>query len=491
MQNPLEALEGAAKTNVQNLVNWAFNGGKRNMDSNQKGKTDGVFKKQPMDVLRRAAYHNVFDSLFVHGCDDFPYVTPDKTLEKVIGKVAFNMFPRKTAFTCAEEASNALLKKVLEQTKFDLKTEPTVKESALMGYCGLRSVWVDDIQKWLLETVQKEYLVIESMPGIPGEIVAIGMEWPVERKEGKATRIYWKKERWTKDLYQVWPEKAQPSEGKPEFKPEEAKEEPNNYGEIPYTIIPHMYDAKLHGVGIVGDSEILFVKSIIRLRHKRHFGHLKFMDPNPIRINHSNPDQPLDMGIAKVIDLQQADPNMPTDLKLLQFAGMPESVKEEIYDNVKALYEAAGLKAPPPEDVFKAGTDVSGVALRIRDKDDADTIETLRDGGYSNILRHLEKILRMGATLGLPEFSLINPENPETWTVAANYPDFFAPTDEEITAKLMNMKMADLPPELAGPAIAALFGYEEKDQIDAITQAQIEKKALQEAAMLDPGPGNN
>lgn len=485
MSNPLESLENAAKTAVRNTMGWAM-GSRRWVDPNQKGKTDTVFAKQPMDVLRRAACNNVFESLFAHSIDSFPYVVPDKTLKKVIGRMAFSMFPRQTVFLCEDEASNNLLVDFIEKTLFDLKTENIVEEAAMMGFCGLRTVWVDELKKWILEVKPKEYLVIEAYPGVPGEVLAIGLEWPVERKENGKTRTYWKKERWTNEEYQVWAEKSETLDGqKPTFKPEEAITEPNNYGEIPYTIVPHIYDAARHGVGIIGEEEILAAKALIRLRHKRHFAHLKYMDPNPVRKNHADPGEPLDLGIGQVIDLQQVDENMPVALELMEFSGIPESVKDEIYDHTKAIYEAAGFKAPPPEEVFKVGSQSSGVALRIRDKDDADTIQTLRDGGYSNVLRHFEKVLRMGARLNLPEYSVINPEDPKTWTVTAIFPDFFAPTDEEIAVKLANMRTAELPADITGPMVAALFGIEDPEQIEAVTE-----KRRQHETAFSPGALN-
>jgi hypothetical protein len=485
MSNPLEPLAQAAKETakgvVRSIVEGSF-GPNTFRGNNQTGKTDNVFQNRPMDVLRRAAYYSVFDTLFLQG-DKFPYINPDKTLKKVIGKLSCYMFPKGTTFKIEDDGANDLLQAIIEQTKFQLKTESIVTEAALMGYCGLRTVYDSYLQRWIYEVKPKEYLVIETMPGIPEEIVAIGMEWPIDRQANGKTKRFWKKERWTVDTYQVWREKPETTEGKPRFKDEDLEfTEPNNYGEIPYSIVPHFYDADFFGVGVVNDEEILTVKSLIRLRHKRHFGHLKYMDPNPVRKNHANPGEPLDMSIGNVIDLTQGDENMPVDLSLLEFAGMPDSVKDEFYDHVKALYEAAGLKAPPKEDVVKAGTDVAGVALRVLEKDDAETIATLRDNGYSQVLRHFEKILRMGKNLNLPEYSGINTEDPEALKITAKFPDFFPPTDADISLKLANMEAANLPADVMAPMVASLFGIEDPVVIQKIQQGIEDKRAALEPA---------
>lgn len=481
-ENPLKQLESAAKGAIRSVVNFAMDG-TNGWGSLQRGKTDSIFGRQPMDVLRRAAFHNVFDTLFLK-LDDFHFVVADKTLQKVIGKLADNVFPRGTVFTHEDKGTNELLLDIIRQTKFDLKSEKIVTESSLMGYCGLRSVYDTLLGRWLLEVKQKEYLIIETVEGVPDEIVALGVEWPVERKEGGRTYIYWKKERWTNETYEFWPEKREGPHGKPKFLPGEATTEPSVYGEIPITLVPHFFDSGCHGTGVVSEDEILTVKNLLRLHHKRHFGHLKYMDPNPVIKNRADKGQPLDMGIGKVIDLENFDEKLPVDIQLLEFAGMPESVKDEFYHHVKALYDAAGLKAPPLEQIEKPGTNNSGVALRLIDKDDAKTIESLRDNGYSQVVRHFEKILRMGANMSLPEYSGITLDNPESWTVTAKFPAFFPPTDEEIGLKLSNMRQAKLPPEIMGPMVAALFGIEDEKATQQIIENLKEQAELEKPTAL-------
>ena len=490
-ENPLKQLETAAKSAVQTVVDWSY-GTRLGTQTNQGGKTDPIFKRQPLDVLRRAAFHNVFETLF-NQVDDFPFVNPDKNLKNVIKKLANNIFPRGTTFRLADKENkpgNDLLLKILKDVKFQLKTETIVNEAALMGYCGIRTVYDEFIDQWIYEVKPKEYLVIETSEGNPEDIIALGLEWPVTRMENGKQKRYWAKERWTNLIYQTWPLKPEGVQGKPKFDPEDAITEDNNYGEIPITLVPHEYDPYCFGKGVVNEEEVMTVKSLIRLHHKRHYGHLKYMDPNPIIKNRSNPGEPVNMAIGVAIDIQAADEKMPVDMTLLEFAGMPDSVKDEFYDHVKDLYGSAGLKAPPKEDLMKTGgVETPGIALRLLGKDDADTIETLRDNGYSQVIRHFEKMLRMGANLGLTEYSAINPENELTWEITAKFPCFFPPTDDEIAIKLANMKAAQLPPEVVGPMIAALFGIDDEETIRQIIN-RLDQKEEEERTVMMAGIGD-
>jgi hypothetical protein len=488
MTNPLENLAAAAKESAKGAirtgVDWAYGPQGRRNNGNS-SKSDPVLGRLPLDTLRRAAFNNVFDTLFQQ-VDDFPYVVPDKTLKNVIKKLGDNVFPKGTVFSLEDKTANALLQDLIRQTKFQLKTENIITEAALMDWCAVRTVYDDLLDRWLLEVKPKEYITIETVPGVPDEITGVSCIWPTRTvKEGSKAVTYWKKERWTDDVYQAWPEQPQRSNEVPKFKPEDAATEDNGYGEIPYTLVPHYFDSDCVGLGVVGPEEILTVKALIRLRHKEHWGHQKYMDPNPVRTNHANPGEPIDMGIGKVIDITQADPNLPADLKLLEFAGMPDSVDKETHDHISGMYAAAGLKPPPLEGNEKAGTNVAiaGVAMRLLDTDDAKTIETLRDNGYSQVPKIFERILRMGANLGRPEFGFVNPEDSETYTVSVKYPDFFPPTDADIAQKLANYEAANLPADIIAPKIAALFGIEDPEAIRKI-QAGIEDKR----AAMEPTP---
>ena len=477
--NPLQQLEEGAKQTVRTINDWAY----QKRPTKQAGLTDPAFERYPLDVLKRAAYNNVFGRLFVQ-TDDFPWVTPIKTLQWVVGTLENNMFPTGTKLSVVDNKTNELLQGLLQSSKFNLRAEKIVSESALMGYSGLRTVWSAEYQKWIFEVKPKEYLVIESAEGLPEQIIAVGLEWPIDRLDAKGRTVrYWAKERWTNETYERWVEKKATAEGKPLFKPDDEKTvEPNTYEEIPITIIPHFWDPDLYGTGVVQEDEVLTVKSLIRLRHKRHFGHLKFMDPAIVRINHVNPEESIDLGIGGKVDIRQSDPEAPTDLKLLEYAGMPESVKDEMYDLMKDLYSAAGLKPPSKEEVDKAMTNDSGVALRLRDRSDAETIKTLRDNGYSEVLRHYEKVLRMGARLNLPDYRMINPDDKEAWSITAKFPDFFPPTPEEVQTQIFTMKAAKLPPELMAPKIAELFGIEDEQHIKMIQESIQAELDMQEAA---------
>ena len=484
MDNPLLQLKTAAQGLVRNVVASSFDSYGYRISRNGCD-TDDVFSKYDMDTLRRCAYRNVFSKLFLTK-DQFPYVTPDTTLKEVINKLKDNVFPTGSRITSEDDTINQLVQKIIAESKFRLKAEEIVEESALMGYCAIRSVFNQSLNRWVLDIKPKEYLVIERVPGTLDEYEAIGMEWPIDR-DGKR---YWQKERWTKAVYQIWPEILEKVDGKkPVFDPEDAVTEPNNYGEIPYTLIPHFYDSHEIGRGIVQEEQVLSVKALIRLRHKRHYGHLKYMDPNPVIKNRRDAGDPIDLSIGKVIDITSQDENMPVDMQLLEFAGMPDSVDGEKLDHVASLYRAAGLKPPPPEDQNPnaAGTSTAGVALRLLDKDDAKTIETLRDNGYSNVIRHFEKLLRMGKNLNISEYASINTEDEDSYRLSANYPDFFPPTDQDVAMKLANMNAAALPIDIKTRMIASLFGIEDEKELAMLKQELEDKKNLEQALLQGGG----
>lgn len=487
MSNPLAGLQTAAKSSIRHTVEWAF-GPDTARKRRYAGMSDPVLDRVPIDTLRRAAFHSVFGTLF-DNADRFPYLVPDKTLKTVIGKLSKNMFPKGTVIKAEADAVEQLLMDIIKHTRLHKKTFKIVQESALMGYSGLRSVYDKELGRWLLEVKPKEYLVVETREGNPEEITAIGMEWPIERPTGPRGQMqrYWQKERWTLTEYQQWPEQRETPMGKPDFsKIAPASTEPNTYGELPITLIPHYSGSGVPGEGVVQEEEILTVKALIRLRHKRHFGHLQYMDPNPVAINRANPGDPIDVGIGNVIDIQSVDESAQADFKLLEYAGMPESVKDEFYDHICALYDAAGLKAPCREEVFKPGTDVAGVALRLLDKDDAEEIDGLRENGYSLVLRHLEKILRMGARLNLPDYGGINPDDPETWMISAVFPEFFTPTEQDNTARLLNMKQSYLPAKFMARQIAAMWGIEDEAMITEIERLINEERAMMKAEVTNP-----
>lgn len=491
VENVLEATAAAAKGAVQNTVDWAYGPNTWKRNRQQGGdKSDPVFNAYPLDTLRRAAYHSVFDTLFQSpDPSGYPYVVADKTLKDVVDRLNNLIFPTGTVFKPTNDALEELLEGILKQTRFQLKTEKIVEESAVLGYCGLRSVWDADAQAWLYEIKPKEYLIVETPEGKPEQIDAIGLEWPIIRVEKGQARRYWKKERWTLETYEVWREKPEKTSGqKPEFKPEDLESsEPNTYGELPITLVPHYFDPECQGFGIVGPEEVLSAKALIRLHHKRHFAHLKYMDPNLVRKNHADKTEKVELSIGAVIDIQQVD-EKPVDLVLLESSGIPESAGDEFYEHVKSIYKAAGLKPPPQhDDTIKTGTNSSGVALRLLDKDDFETIKTLRDNGYSQVTRHFEKLLRMGARLGLPDYAGINPEDAESYGITVKYPDFFPPTDDEIALKLANFKAANLPANIMAQMIGALFGIEDPAIIKQIADGIDKERDLLEPTPLIPG----
>lgn len=189
MDNPLLQLKTAAQGLVRNVVASSFDSYGYRISRNGCD-TDDVFSKYDMDTLRRCAYRNVFSKLFLTK-DQFPYVTPDTTLKEVINKLKDNVYPTRSSITSEDDTINQLVQKIIAESKFRLKVEEIVEESALMGYCAIRSVFNQSLNRWVLDIKPKEYPVIERVPGTLDEYEAIGMESPIDR-DGKR---YWQKER--------------------------------------------------------------------------------------------------------------------------------------------------------------------------------------------------------------------------------------------------------------------------------------------------------
>lgn len=469
-----------AKNSIMSVINWANNG------------QTYIPSATPDEMaLRRAAYDCNFKVLFPDWTKLLPHeplLTPDKTIEWVVDKFATNLYPSDTSYQTADQTTTELLQQIIEQTLFVMKTDTICQEAALMGLVGLRSVWSDLKQQWLLEIKPREQLNIVTDPDSRDIITAIEVSYPLTQNN----KYYWYKERWTDTQYFKWPlkEVAQYQKTPPEFKENEASVEPNTFGEIPITLVWHTYDPDCLGDAAISCKDILDAKCLIRLRNKRHFSHLEHMDPTVVVVNDDG-DSKIRRGVGQLIRVKSPEPRVQADVKLLESKGVPESVKDEILETTRNIFKSAGLTPPTDDDIISAGTDVAGVALRIRDKGEAETIKTLREKGYSQVLRHLDKLLRMGArTRKLPAYSAVNLADSATWSVEAKFADFFPPTDQDILLKMQILKMSHLSDKEKAEREAQYMGVDAPEEVQAIMDNLAHERDLMEANTVGPGNPN-
>jgi hypothetical protein len=471
--NLTDLLATAAKSAVVGVTDWAY--GKTAAPWSRINKADDTTSRAPLSVMQRAAMASDFNTLF-QTVPLAQYVVPDTIVNDVVNVFTSNMFPKGTRLACADEQSGDTLVQVLEQCRFEKKAEAIVKEAATVGWMALRSVYLNDSQSWLLELKEQEFVQVETEEGNAENITAISLLWPVDLN-GKAA---WRKERWTKELYQAWPATPARNDEIPEFKDDKKAEELNPYGEIPITLVHHEPDAKGYGKTFIDRQAIGFTKALIVLRNKNFSGQCKIEDPTLKVTNASEGASEIAVAWAtkNVITVSASDTNSPTTVDALTFANSTEGFKNSIHDYVKGIYNLAGLQPPPMDDQIRTGANVAGVALRALDAKDAKVIESLRDNSYSAVLRHFEKVLRMGKALNLPDYAFVKPEDPLSYKITATFPDFFPPTEQEKTQRIANIEQMPLPALIKAQKLAALEGIEDEDVIAEMVQLIEEKQGL-------------
>lgn len=479
MPSMLEAAQEAARQKAQEVIEWALNA---------PNLTRAYADKCSPAQLKRAVYDCTFDILFPYWkaqLPNEPLLTPDRSIEVAVKRFAFNMFPAQTVFNVVDEKLNELLQDINKQIKLDSKCEQIVSEASLMGFVALRSVWSDLVNGWLLELKPFEQTTVEYHPTAHDIVLSVTFSYPMYI----GLKKYWYKEKWTNDEYWEWPlvEVGRQVQAEPNMPDKRAIIVPNTFGEIPVTIVYHRYCAHTPGQSAFNDKDILNAKALVRLRNKKHLTHLEHLDPSLVVVNNSS-NEPIKRGAGAIIRLKSDDPNAPASAELLESAGVPESVDKEINDHVVAIFKGAGLTPPSEEEILKHNkTDVPGVALRIRDKGEATTIETLRIKGYAQVMRHLEKLMRMGAfTHKTPEYSTVNLSDPTSYEVSAKFPPFFPPSDQDVLIKMNILKMSHLSAKEKAEREAQYLDVESIEEINEI-QSNIEaEKVLMEPTITPP-----
>lgn len=431
-------------------------------------------QKLNIDEDLRALYHNAFPILFPQATDQI--LTPDFTTRQMIGKMKRNIFPLGTRFDVVgdddKRSQTAALQKLLKGMRWRTKIKQVVEESALMGYCGIRTTWSDERRQWITVVKTKEELLIEKDPINPDEYAAISIFWKTLDQRGQCM---WHKERWTVETYERWVPLKGTEEAMPDFKDKPLEvTEPNNYGLIPITIVAHETCADTPGKGMVRSDDILAVKAMIRLLNNRHDAHNKFLRPAFIRYNHQDPDQPVSLASDAVIDLTDNENGAKADAKLLDFKGVPDSAKQEMLDWADNLYINNGLTPPSQTKEFMAGGVVkSGVALMVLNQDEVDTIESLREDGYAEVGRHVEKIILMAKALGgEAEAKLggikVADDGSQGDLITITYPPIYSPSDDERLTRVTLLERSNLPNDKKAKLEAEVFGIDDENVINEI-----------------------
>lgn len=440
-----------------------------------------------IDGLMRAAYLNALPTLFggvKESASGRPISTPDFSVRNVIGKFRKNMFPKDTVWRINDDKDGKqwqAVQAVLDTMRWKQKLNYIVEEAALLGYCGVRTVYDDENKQWHMDIIRKEQLEIQKDPDHRSEILSVAVTWQTTNEKGE---VLAHKEQWTKDFCFTWPPiKIGGLLGAPKFQEKDKQSEPNNYKEIPITIVPHRYDPWAIGRGALRHDDILAVQTLIELRDKRKRAHLQWMKPPLVRKNHDSIGEPVCLDPDTVIDIRTGEGEHEADLFLLESQGVPESAIVEIKEWVDFIYDNAGLTPPSQIENFAAGGVVkSGVALDILTEEEEETINDLRDDGYTEVSRHVEKIIRMGLALGgnaaTPFMGIKATATPQGGFISLVFPSLTTPSDAEISETLQVLSDSHLSTEEKAKREAQIFGITDETEIQEIQANWEESKKL-------------
>jgi len=486
-QNLKAKAADATASNIKSLVDWAY----KQTPSWGRSKIDPIFKRYTLQELRRAVFDCDFETLFI-SADEQPLLRGDSCIKDITARLADTIFPEGMTLGAGDDAVTGLLNSAVlgmagaESPLF--KFRGVVPESAVMGWCAIRSVWIPDIERWLFEVHQSENVQIDTFPGVPDAVLRIALVWSFQGTDGKT---YYEKERWTaatlpgeSGTLERWrPLPALAGGRRPDFATTPDTTEVNTYGEIPVTIVPHLPDAKNIGVGFVGMVEVGKFKALLQRHQKRHYSDL--FAANPVRVckNHANPGEQFNYGLGATVHLQQSGRDEPVDLVNLDQPRIGTDYDETTEQLRAELWAAAGLKKPSVAEKTVVGNVASGSALEVLSEPEQKKIQSLRSGGYQAVLKHLAKVLRMGKALNLQGYAIV----PDDVVVSATYPDFYEPTSQDLLLKIQVWQSAKLPPDYIAQQIATLFKIQDPELVEQIRlNWQEAQAAVLPGVLMDP-----
>lgn len=438
----------------------------------------------------RAHYEDDLDHIFKKiEKDDRPTV-PAGLCQSIIDRSVSHLFPEGTTARIEDDKLNELLQDINKQTKVLEKLEMIGIEGHVTGTVGLKSVYLPEAQQWTLDIQCVESLHIDHDPLDAEKILAIRIRFRFKQMEGGLEKEYWYQERWTTIDYTRWlPVPVVPGQV-PEFKDDQIDTTvsgPHKYGEIPITIIRHqlVLDSAF-GKGEIDSRMKAFSRNLSVSISKTGVADQLIQTPAYVRKNASNKDR-ISIKPSAVIDID-GDGDNPPDFTALEHTQTPES-SFKYQEKLKAMaFEAAQVTNPDSEKEMKAGGTVSSVAWKAFNLPFVKKIKKLRIRyGEAGIEAHLEKMLRMGKALSLPEYSAINVEDAASYNVELQYPPFFEPTTTEKQEEVTLYQTADLPPEEQARRIASVLDITDEQIIQDIQSEIEEKKEALKPTPLDMG----
>lgn len=424
----IAGVQTVARSAVKGVVEWAFFGQAQMLDEQLKEAS-----------LRRAVYENDLPKVFKNwDSTKEKLLTPDTTIQTIIGKFATNIFQNGTYFYTGNQKTTELLNKIIQETKLDQKLSCIVEEACINPFCGIRSVWDEESNQWIIEIKTYEDLEVVLNERQREKVEEIYVCHPI-RKTPEGV-VIWFREKWTDKEYWLWPETPEPTPGKrPVFKDSDAgiiKQE-NTFGKIPITLVRYRYDINHYGKPVIGQTEILIYKNLVRLGNKRVYAHLEHGDPTIYVIDGDENSALIRRGVGGTIVIQSSSEQKAAQVGLLQMEGLPESFNKNLLDLSSDLYQLHGLTPPGLEEMKQQSDTPSGRALKVRDRSEEATIKELRERSFCAILYHLEWLLKAGASLRKdPAYKSVNEADETTWKVEAKYPEFFPLTPDEKMAEM-------------------------------------------------------
>lgn len=439
----------------------------------------------------RHYYEERLKEIFKGVPEDIRPNIPGGLIPSIIDRSVSHIFPEGTQLKTSKEDLADVLKAITDDTQILNKLGFIATEGHITGTVALKSVCLDKTA-WTLDVYPLEAISVEHDPLDASIVQAIRFRFRYVAKVNGEEKTFWWQERWTAIDYTEWiPQQA--TEGvmtPPNFTEDNINREASgshDYGEIPVTVISH----KLQLDSPYGRSEITsqlkaYARALSVSLSKVDVASQLITTPAYKRKNDQNKDR-IQIKPGAVIDID-GDGQLDTDFAPLEHPATPESVFT-YQDKIKALaYESCNVTNPDVEKEMRAGGTVSSVAWKAFNFNFIKKVNNLRTRyGVNGVEAHIQKILRMGHALQLPDYSTVIPEDLSTYEVQLVYPPFFEMTDEEKLTRLVLLKQSSLSEQELGQQIAMLHGIDEQEAIDEIISNIENERALLEPTQLRGG----
>jgi len=457
---------------------------------------NGVDPRVQECLLNRAYYHDELVTIFKDvAASDRPSV-PTALLSTIINRSVESIFPDEAEIIPPEELVD-VVDSLLEETQFYEKLGLIGTEGHVTGTVAIKSVYEQLTKQWTLDIHPAEELIFATDPFNAERIYSVTVRFKYLTDERNVSdgspKLYWHQERWTDKELLTWPDQIVTEGQLPDYRDEVATVIPHLYGELPLTVIRHKRQLN----SPYGQSEITpAMRALARRLAISEAGvdlaGQVISKPMLVRVNDVE-QRPIVIKPAGVIDLQGGDTeNAQTpSLTALEYQDTPASIFEYQRNLRAKAFSSARVPNPDDELKMRMGATLSAVALKALNQPFIKRTEGLRTQyGKNGVVAHVEKVLRMGKRLSLPEYAPVNELDPASYNLGFTFPPFFEPSIEEVQAEVNLLQSVGLPPETEARRIATLLGIDSEDVIQEMIETAEERQSLGriDPSLLQPDP---